>query len=141
MIASSLSDFLADASPALHLGAAFIAPLLPDCRVASPPPTPTPCFLECLFAWYRPVSLATATKDSEPWTGGGSGGGERGGAGGGSRERWRGKRCCGARDSETAKQMAARGGGVQAERGGTPSVGGTREPINSRSSCGARKQV
>lgn len=39
MIASSLSDFLADASPALHLGAAFIAPLLPDCRVASPPHT------------------------------------------------------------------------------------------------------
>lgn len=138
MIASSLSDFLADASPALHLGAAFIAPLLPDCRVAFPP-----------FLSRKPICLVSAGLPGNgherfgalDWGGGGRGG-ERGGAGGGGAGSGGGERDAERETArQTAKQMAARGGGVQAERGETPSVGGAREPINSRCSCGARKQV
>lgn len=70
VIASSLSDFLADASLALHLGAAFIAPLLPGCRVAFPP-----------FLSRMPICLVSACLPGNGQGRFGAGGGGRGGAG------------------------------------------------------------
>lgn len=78
--------------------------------------------------------LDNGREDSEPRAGGGGKGRSRreGREGGGRSERGAERET----GRQTAKQMAARGGGAQAGRGGTPSVASSTEPINSLSCTG-----
>ena len=89
---------------ALHLGAAFIAPLLPGCRVAFPP------FLSRLPICLVSACLLDHGRGRFGAQGGGRGKGRsqrEGGPGGGRRERGAERET----GRQTGKQMAARGAG------------------------------